>query len=143
MVFVDIDGSFSFVSGDWQVPTATAGPVSHNPFLPARQTWSAAWVGIDGHLLPLMQAGTDQMNETVILGPGFFSASGYFGWQEAFPEDPVRFPPDIPVSPGGQMSCGGSANLNWPCHKPEVPHKRSLFVVPAAVAKTAGGSSHL
>ena len=106
VVFVDIDGSFSFVSGDWQVPTVATGPFSQDPFLRARDTWSAAWVGIDGHLAPLMQAGTDQMNEAFFLHGSFtFSMSAYFGWQEAFPEDPVSFLPDVPVSPGDQMSC--------------------------------------
>ena len=109
-VFVDIDGSFSFVSGDWQVPTVTADPhgsAGPPPIVVPVPTYSSAWVGIDGFgFLPLIQAGTSQANLTFEISFGSaLSVSAYFGWQEAFPEDPVSFLPDIPVSPGDQMSC--------------------------------------
>jgi len=87
-------GTFTAVTGNWTVPTVTAGARGGRLF-PASAWYSSNWLGIDGYAnSDLIQTGTEQ---DYYLGSAHYSA-----WWEILPL-PERVISQ-PVSPGDVMS---------------------------------------
>jgi len=86
--YVDYGATFSYVAGDWTVPTASCS---------SGDLYASFWVGIDGYQSgSVEQDGTD--SDCSLGHPT------YYAWYEMYPAASVELPSGHPVSPGDTMS---------------------------------------
>ena len=77
-------GSYVAVTGEWLVPPVVLGE-------PDQITWSAFWVGLDGHgQIDLVQAGTEQNFFEVPVFSSLIEFATYYTWTELLPNQPFE-----------------------------------------------------
>ena len=86
-------GSYVAVTGEWLVPPILAG----EPFL---LTWSAFWVGLDGHgQIDLVQAGTEQNLFELPVSNSLIEFASYYTWSEVLPNQPSEQQLGLAINP--------------------------------------------
>jgi hypothetical protein len=103
--YVDTGGTFNYVFGEWQVPSANCGPWYDFNF-----SQSSTWVGLDGW-------GNGTVEQLGTATGCIAGASAYYAWTEMYPqiEDPIF----NGIAPGDQMMAfvysynNGTADELW------------------------------
>jgi hypothetical protein len=103
--YVDTNGSYNYVFGEWTVPSANCGPWYDFNF-----SQSSTWVGLDG-------SSSSTVEQEGTATGCIAGASAYYAWTEMYPqiEDPIW----EPVSPGDQVMAltysynNGTADELW------------------------------
>jgi hypothetical protein len=87
-------GSYVAVTGEWLVPPIVLGE-------PNLITYSALWVGLDGHgQIDLVQAGTEQnFIDTTLFGKPVLEFASYYTWTELLPNQPNEQQLGLAINP--------------------------------------------